>query len=175
MIPVSDKVRQRLLQAVESELEQLQIEEKMPQVDSMMTDEEYVTAISEFKVIKQDLLDNRLVVFDMKPKCTFDGCEAEGRYSPIIFVFLPGADTPCAQLDVQPVQWCCTQHANGRIDNYLSKPQWRDIQTQMQKQTKTLIRFGDVKIMYMDKETQTIVPPPVPAIVLVDNKPGVVN
>jgi len=190
MIPVSDNVRKLLLQAVQSELEQLQIESKIPQGDrGMMSDAEYSTMIEQYKVIQQDLLDNRLVIFDTRPRCThvdnsksgnIEGmavrCEAEGRYSPIIFIFMPKSNEPLAQLDVQPPQWCCVEHAHGKVDEYMDKPGWREIQARVKKQTRQLIHFGDVRIMYMDNQTQNIVLPPTPAIVLVDApKGGVIN
>jgi len=182
MIPVGDKVRQRLIQAIESELEQLRIEEKIPQADKgLMTDDEYASAINEYEVIRQDLLDSRLIVFDTRPQCTHVDnsksgnikgmavrCEAEGRYSPIIFVFAPNEDAPLAQLEVQPPQRCCTEHATGRLNQYFSKPQWREIQAQVQKQSQILIHFDDARVMFMDHKTQTIVTPPTPAIVIVN-------
>lgn len=178
MIPVSDRVRQLLIQACDSELKQLQIEAAMPQVDNSgnMSDEEYATCIKEYECVHDDLLENRLVIFDTRPQCNHVDhkqtpairCEAEGRYQPIIFAFLPNVDRPLAQLEVQPVMRVCSQHATARVNDYLTKPQWREIQASVMKQAQQMVHFGDARVMYMDHHAKTIVPPPNPDVQLVD-------
>lgn len=105
------------------------------------------------------------LVFDTQPVCMVSEkgvkCDQPGRYQPFMYVYEPGAKMPLAQLAVQPILRICGKHATNRLSDYITEPQWRQIQQQVMKQKPgTLVLWEDCKVMYMDHGQGIMVEPP---------------
>lgn len=172
MQPIDDNDRKVLLHALTNEREQLEIEALIPQADrGLMTDEQYVQMIAHVTELHDSILENRYMIFDTRPRCVViedkEQCENEGRYQPFVFVYIGGSKQPIAQLAVEPPLRICADHASGKLGLYLDKNQWREIQAQVMKQAQQVALYDDARVMYLDHQTQQIVPPLKPDIAIV--------
>ena len=173
MMPINDRFRKLLIQAVESEHEQLTMEGMIPIADRAREDGEVEALLADYAVIKDALMSNRFVVFDTTPQCMAslkgDGgngrqCPNKARYAPLVVVFGPDGRTPLCQAETNPPLRLCADHATGNVDHYIQPEMWLQIQEQTVKATGTVIRKEDARIMFLDAESGQMVPPPTVAI-----------
>lgn len=114
--------------------------------------------------INQKLLERKYVVFDASPRCIFKRkekqCEADGRYQPFVLIFGPDPAAPIAQMAIQPELHVCEDHATSDLSKYITKESWGLIAEEIFKKSGNFLRFEDAKMMYLDHQTNTMVPPP---------------
>ena len=165
MIPIDNEERALILEALEGYRQCTEQIEKNPD------EEEYYENL---RLLITRLQSNELLVFDTKPQCMVmidqkNGiqCSGYGRYQPVLFVFGANPQAPIAQLDIGGPSGLrvCEEHAVNDMWAFLNQGAWREIQAQVMKQSQQVVKYEDAKLMYMDSETKTIVPPPKASII----------
>lgn len=170
MIPIDDRYRQLLIEAIDSERSQIQIEADMPQADRMNTNAELCAElIAAYTVMHDALLDNRWVIFDTRPRCMVvdkkEGqCTGEGKYAPFIVVY-DALNQPICQAETNPPLRVCEGHATSNVDDYMPPEAWKRISAEALRLRGSIVLRDNARVMFLDIDSGQMVPPPTVKII----------